>query len=150
MTSASNASFINLRYTLCRVSMCRCILSVAISHYTREQPQVWKVTSTKSGMDKMAVKRWTKISLRTLHLLTIVGVAGGHHHYFRCYLTCPRKAQVLFAISPAGYHFRQRLKGVAPMSAAGLLLDHLDLLKSLDRWQISIFTIQLTRDFAVN
>lgn len=28
-------------------------------------------------MDKTAVKRWTKISLRTLHLLSVAGVGGG-------------------------------------------------------------------------
>jgi len=28
-------------------------------------------------IDKMTVKRWTKISLRTLHLLAIAGVGGG-------------------------------------------------------------------------
>ena len=29
------------------------------------------------AIDKVALKRWTKISLRTLHLLSIAGVGGG-------------------------------------------------------------------------
>jgi len=35
------------------------------------------VTPTKPGIDKITIKRWTKISLRTLHLLAIAGVGGG-------------------------------------------------------------------------
>jgi len=32
---------------------------------------------TESGMNRTAVKRWSKISLRTLHLLAVAGVGGG-------------------------------------------------------------------------
>ncbi len=35
------------------------------------------MTRTRPGIDKITVKRWTKISLRTLHLLAIAGVGGG-------------------------------------------------------------------------
>lgn len=36
-----------------------------------------KARPAKPGMNRAAAKRWTKISLRTLHLLAVAGVGGG-------------------------------------------------------------------------
>lgn len=35
------------------------------------------MTSAKPGISRTAIKRWSKISLRTLHLLAVAGVGGG-------------------------------------------------------------------------
>lgn len=35
------------------------------------------MTSAKPGINRTVVKRWSKISLRTLHLLAVAGVGGG-------------------------------------------------------------------------
>ena len=60
-------------------------------------------------------------------------LTGCHHHYFCRHFTRSRKAQILFALPRSGDKFRQRLKGLTRMSAASLLLDHLDLLMKPDR-----------------